>query len=584
MAARTAALRPAPRAALARWTRSSAVRDTLFLAAITALSAVPYLTRLGFYSDDWSFLGVLVTTEDQSLPGLIRGQFEADPGGLGMRPTQVFLQATLYRLFGLEPLGYHLVNLAVLIGVAAALSLVLRQIRMPRILAVAIPAVYAVMPNHATNRFWFASFGYLLGMALYLGGLSADLRAASSDRRGRVWRWKLLALVPLSFAALGYEVILPLFLLNIVLAEVTARRLGSGGFRSVLGRPGIVVFHGSTLLVAGVAVAYKASVALGAGIPGSPVRHVLRLAAIALVPNLGTYGVALPHTVGWSIPRAGLWVVLLAAGIGVGVYGYLGIVRGSGHREQTGLSRRFWVWLGAAGIVVLALGYAIFLTTARIAFSSTGIANRVHAAGALGASIALVAALGWAASWLRTAVARDRLFRGAVGALCASGVIVIGALGSFWVQSWQTQRDVLSDVHATFPTLPSGAAVLLAGVCPYVGPAPVFESSWDLRGALQVRHRDPSLDGDVTSGNVWAAPDGVVTRIYAVEVVHPYDDQLFLYDRRDGTRAALPDRAVAERLLPAATDDDCPEGTPGVGTIALPLDALVHRVEGRLRW
>lgn len=162
-------------------------------------------------------------------------------------------------------------------------------------------------------------------------------------------------------------------------------------------------------------------------------------------------------------------------------------------------------------------------------------------------------------------------------------MIVISGLGSFWVQSWQAQKDVLAELNTAFPTLPAGSTVLLEGVCPYIGPAMVFESSWDLRGALRVHHHDRSLEADVTSGNISVEPRGVVTRIYQVEAVHPYGGQLYLYDRDTGTATVLRDESVARRVLLKARDGQpCPEGHPGAGTIVLPFDSLVDRIHDRL--
>lgn len=561
--------------------RAPVLADSLFLAAVVGLSAVLYVGRLGFYSDDWAFLADLSTIEDQSLGSLFREQF-ANPN-LALRPTQAAYQAGLYRLFDVEPFGFHLVNLAVLVVSTILLYLVLRQLRLPRALAVAVPAVYALMPNHATNRFWFASFGYVLGMALYLLALSSDLRAASSDHHRVAWRWKALALAALAFTALGYEVVLPLFLVNIVLAEVVARRVRPDGLRGSLGPAGRLLFHGGTLAVAAGAVAYKASVALGVGIGTSPVRYALRLASGAVGSNFGTYGVGLPHTVGWSLPHAGIGGIAAALLVGIGTYRYLAVARAPGREDHTLGSRKAWLQMAGVGLAVFVLGYSIFLTTGRIGFSSTGIANRVATAAALGSSIVLVAALGWAASRLRSPVARDRFFRAGVAALCLSGVLVVNGLASFWVQSWQVQRDVLADVYAALPELPSGSTVLLDGVCPYTGPAIVFESSWDLRGALRVQHRDPSLQADVTSGNVWVERRGVVTRIYRVEMTHPYGERLFLYDHRANATSVLTDEDVARRLLSEGTrESGCPEGRPGAGTIALPFDVLVGWFHSRV--
>src|SRR3712207_4540248 len=84
------------------------VADAAFLVSLVVLSAALYVTGLGFASDDWNFLGDLVTAADQSLAGLLQRQW--DHGAmLRVRPPQMLYQAVLFKAFGLEPLGYHVV-------------------------------------------------------------------------------------------------------------------------------------------------------------------------------------------------------------------------------------------------------------------------------------------------------------------------------------------------------------------------------------------------------------------------------------------------------------------------------------------
>jgi hypothetical protein len=109
------------------------------------VSVIPYVTRLGFYSDDWAFLGVL-STSDQSFTGLWERQYEFNVS-LRMRPTQVIYNAMLYMLFGLAPLGYHIVNIVVLATMTVLLYMVLRELGFSRPMAVAIPALYALLPQ-----------------------------------------------------------------------------------------------------------------------------------------------------------------------------------------------------------------------------------------------------------------------------------------------------------------------------------------------------------------------------------------------------------------------------------------------------
>jgi hypothetical protein len=60
--------------------------DAGFLVTVVLLSASVYVTQLGFYSDDWAFLGALETSDDKSLFGLFASQWDFN-ANLRMRPT-----------------------------------------------------------------------------------------------------------------------------------------------------------------------------------------------------------------------------------------------------------------------------------------------------------------------------------------------------------------------------------------------------------------------------------------------------------------------------------------------------------------
>lgn len=226
--------------------------------------------------------------------------------------------------------------------------------------------------------------------------------------------------------------------------------------------------------------------------------------------DFGTVGVGFPHTVAWSLPHAGLAGVVAAIPVGAAVAVYLGRFPGTGRANHPGGYRRDWLRLGLAGIIVFALGYTIFLTTGRV------------------------------------------------------GLIIVNALGSFWAEGWRLQPEVLADVHAAFPVLPSGSTLLLDGVSPYVGPAHVFASHWDLRGALLVHHRDPSLDAGVTSANVAVDEQGIETRVSRWEVRYPYGSDLLLPVRPSNGRVGgshRPGRCPRAPLL--VTRRRMPAGRPG---------------------
>src|SRR4051812_48007655 len=95
--------------------------DAICAAAATMLSALPYLAHLGFYSDDWGLLARFSTVASQNFPAVVSDGFPA-------RPVQGIYSLLLFRAFGLDPLGYHIVNTAVLATSAALLCLLLGRV------------------------------------------------------------------------------------------------------------------------------------------------------------------------------------------------------------------------------------------------------------------------------------------------------------------------------------------------------------------------------------------------------------------------------------------------------------------------
>jgi hypothetical protein len=537
--------------------------DLVFLAAVVMVSVAPYVAHLGFYGDDWTFLGTVTNATNHSVATLVREQLAFDPDGPA-RLTNIVYQTVLFRVFALNPLGYHVVNAVVLLAIAVFAYVTLRELGAHRTIALSIAAVYILLPNYSTDRFWIIAFAYDLSMASTLVGTYALLRALRSRR---FIRWIAGAVLVLTVAALGFEVVIPLMLAIPVAVWWRSRRLGLGNLRDQLRIPQCLLSLATPLVVILATAVYKANTARGITAPS--LGHLERLVAGALAVNFGTYGIALPHTVAWSLrqlPWSDLALAILLGGI---VLFYVS------KTEIPFESRRPWITLVLLGCVVFGLGTAIFVTTTRIAFWSTGLANRVWIAAALGVALIFVGGFGWVTAWLPSRLRRPA-YAALIASLCVSGFVVTTALARYWIIASSTQLEVLRDIQRALPTLPTGTTLILGGVCPYVGPALVFESSWDLAGALRVVYRDPRLWADVATGRFSVHENGLRTEIYETSAFYPYSTDLLLFDRRRGTVTPLIDHTVAQAYLTERME--CPDGAAGGGAVALPIDSWYAKI------
>ncbi|MGH7177926.1 MAG: tetratricopeptide repeat protein, partial [Tepidisphaeraceae bacterium] len=158
---------------LARWKNSPQSREILFGAALVAMTFVAYAPtlRAGFIWDDDSY----VTHNPALLSASGLWQIWTDPSAT---PQYYPLVHTTFwiekRLWGLNPLGFHVVNGALHTLCAVLLWRLLRWLRIPW--AWVIAAVFAVHPIQVESVAWVTERKNVLSTAFYLGAMLAYLR------------------------------------------------------------------------------------------------------------------------------------------------------------------------------------------------------------------------------------------------------------------------------------------------------------------------------------------------------------------------------------------------------------------------
>jgi hypothetical protein len=541
----------------------------VFLAIIVLLSLVLYVKDLGLYSDDWHFLGLLSNASDQSLFGLIGSVFP----DTRLRPMQTLYVAGLYWLFGPHPLGYHLVNALVFTLTIILLYLSLSELIRSRLLAIALPLVYSLLPHYSTDRFWYIAFVANLSMGLYFLSLYSDLRALRAQKTHAL-NWKLLSIFGLLCSALAYEVTLPLFLLNPLLASWRAQKLEETIsrrqlIRRALGRPLAI----NVLVIALVAV-YKILITRSDAsgfvhnfvIYGDYSSHLFKLATGAIGVNFGSYGLGLPVKI-WRVLRFYPDPKILAGSVLIGLITFVYLYRAI-YRPPSDLPEEAsYFKLMGVGLIVFVSGYAIFLTNSNVAFATTGINNREAIAAALGVAMVFVAAIGWFSWVLPSPQVRRISFCFLVALLCSGGFLLNNTIAVFWITASRQQREIITAVRQKFSTLPPDTTLILDGVCPYTGPGIVFECYWDVSGMLRTYYHDSSIRGEVAKRNLQVSEQGLYTRIYGEKKYYPYSDQLFVFNVWQNETYGLKDAEAARLYFQNSSPgrSTCPDGSEGDG-------------------
>jgi hypothetical protein len=547
------------------------VQDCVFLAVVVACSLVLYVGNLGYYSDDWGYLSLFTACTNQSYLGLLRCL-----GGGGneipMRPIQSMGLVGLYRLFRLDPLGYHIFNAAVFVAAILLLYLTLRELQLGRLLALVLPLVYALLPHYATDRFWVAAFQANISMFFCFLSFYSALKATRAGKAGQgASLWSVLCIGALLLSSLAYEVSMPLFLLIPPLVFYRRHRVGNVAYPETgTCRASVPLVAGSVFVLL-LTIGFKALTQTGTNFQ---FRFLNRLGLVfkhsvvqALDFNYGRYGLGLPLVM-WRILRHyfDARILTLAAALGVGILAYLWYALDKTEAQLP--ERSIWMQLMGAGLIIYGLAYIPFFVNPDVNLTTTGVANRISIAAAVGAAFSLVGLLGWVTTFLPGHLFALRTFCVFVTLLCVTGFMIINTLASFWITAYQRQRAIVADISSHVPTLPSESTLILDGVCPYLGPGIVFEASWDLTGALEILYRDPSLHANVVTPSLKLTDKGLSMTLYDNESYYLYGEGLFLYNLRNGTTYRFRDSESARRYFATSYPNGskgCPVGREGFG-------------------
>jgi hypothetical protein len=527
--------------------RAQALGDCVFLVAVAAISLVPYVDRLGFYQDDYPLLGNM-----EASGGSILDRYHAVRPALGQRSLAALMFAVLDWVFGPNALGWHVVNGILIVAVAVLLYLILRELRLPRLVAVSLPLVYSTLPHYATERFWPDVIGVNLGNACYLLSLYAALRAVRSSRLPLI-AWLVLAAISFTVMVFTYEIFVPLVVVSLVLVWFAAPEAAGRHVARRSALPPSAVLLGTVIATTGMRAAGVAEHGQNGyefGFQNGFAHHLAYLVSGAIKLNLGTYLLALPYVL-WWIMRHEFDVTNAAVAAVTGLLSFVYVLR-VGRAHGAPKSSGIWRALLVAGLVTFVLGYSVFLTTESILFRSAGLDNRTNVAAAFGIAAMMIGGAGWLTGRMSV---RGGTIAFAVIAACAvaSGVLVIETLGSFWARAAEQQDKIVTSLMQTAGTLPASSTVILDGSCPEIGPAVVFASEWDFRGALQLAYDDPLLKADVAYENLEATPRGLLVEVRPLDTVlrrtYPYARNLFVFDYSRRQLHNVPDRSSAVRYV-----------------------------------
>jgi len=530
-----------------RWPSPQLI-DSVCLAAITIVSAMPYLPRLGFYSDDWGYLASFTLALHHNSLFLSAASIFAG------RPVQGFYLALLFQCFGLNPLGYHIVGTLVLAASICLLYFLFIRLRIGRAQSLAATLLFLTLPQLSTVRVWYSAYQTTLSLALMLVSMHAQL---SFTRTGKaVWLALAIAGAVLSIGA--YEIFAPLLMGFAAVLLAFWWRSSPRDFRA---RWWAALSSVAAIALILAVIAYKALLSGRAGPIADPDRYLAGLRQLIrpdydwrVDSGLNIFAMVQAYfwapVKGWGTGaislltgRSGFEVALLAVVVAAVIFWRLTARGGDNSPEPKRLL--------LIGVAAFLLGHAVFLIVPYIAFTSTGIDNRTQVAAALGVALIFTAVL----SVIST---RRTIFATLVALITAAAFARLSTIENYWAETPALQQRVLTAAQTDLRDVSANSTVIFDGVCPYHGPAIVFES-WDAGGALTLA-LGRTINADLVSSRMSFTPKGLSTSIYKMPDFYPYSDRLYVYQPYQHRLVRLDSAAVAKAYFTTREATLCPPG------------------------
>jgi hypothetical protein len=542
--------------------------DCLFLIILASLSLSNYIGGLGFYSDDWDLLSSMNLSPDQSFSGVFRAVNSSQDNEI--RPIQFLAFTGSYKLFGLNPLGYHLLNAIFFVTGCVLLYLILIALHQPRALALSIPILYILLPNYSTDRFWIAAHASNISMFFTFLGIYAHLQALRSWKSG-FWGWEAFAILCVIASGLAYEVFLPLVLVTTVF--LFASELAKDWPLSICGRTiAKAALRQSGIVMAVILLLVVKALWAPRGAPLKtigPISHIIgvsKAVAKAFIYNYGYHVLELPSTAWHGLSDYSNPMMVITASV-IGVLIFVKLYTSWDQASAASMMSRdkMLMYLGC-GIVLFIAGYSLV----PINPAKNGINNRTAIAGTVGLAVSIVGFLGMLTA-LTSGIWRKALFSAGVGFVGMSGALTIEVLANFWIGSYRLQNEYLSDIRSHIIAIPAGTTLLIDGICPYNGPAPVFEEPWDLSGALDVLYGHEGINANIVTRWLRVEPNGLVTPSCCGEITYPFE-HLLVYHFGQKISYPLPNAQTARSYFSNISTDRasrCPEGIYGNGVDVL---------------
>jgi hypothetical protein len=458
----------------------------------------PITRNVGFYLDDWA-----TVCELHSLTGDFFARFIHfllwDPR-VTPRPVEALFYVATFDLFGLKPLGWHIVNQCLEVFGSFFFYMALAQLTRRRTFALLSAAIFLLYPSHDATHYWATCDSETLSTCFAMASLWLTTAGVARNKK---W-YALLSVLCFNIAIFCYETLLPLVSLNVIFAAIEgARRHKTNKWRWAI-KTGLICVVPFVLSVVALLV-YSRGI-----VPhiGHPQVHQVVLSPQVMGTALGE-GIKLnmpwicapffAQQVNQYLARSGVAACLIAFVLNGAL-----IVAGLGFlsRSEDDAKARVPLYVVLVGACTIVASYTIFGLNPEYVPTLLTIVNRVNAGASVGMSIILAAI----PFLFLERVCKLQPGRGKTALLCLFSVPLVAffcltnrGLAIPWTLSWELQRNIFQSLKRQSAGIKDGDSIILANCPRYVNWAPLFDGVWDFQAMLRLAVNNNTVNGGVVS-------------------------------------------------------------------------------------
>lgn len=487
--------------------------DFLLIGLLILLEALvfgPFVSKIGFYLDDWVMVSLL-RGGPQDIAGAFANYFFNDPKVI-IRPVEVLHFGLLYFIFGTKPLGYHLVNAFFEICVCVLLYMALKRFTGSRFLSFASTAAFILYPIRDSTHYWILCSSVSLSLGLYLGSLILSLKGLQEKKPGLY----NAAALPFAIGLFNYEVFMPFACVSalcVFLMSLRTANLSSSLRQAVycfvpLFVSALALFGYQRFIVPQLGIGFLHHLAIDPG----QILHVISA-------GVGTSNIfsAMPFF------REQISVLLLNPLTSWNVFSLALILTGTALAtffllitEASQVKLRTMAEIAIVGVAAIVTSLAIFGLNNQYEPTLLTLVNRIFTGASLGWSFIFSASILVLASLLFHKI-NNKLVLKSVG-ITLAGLMAFGAvyftlvnwqLASSWVVSQRAQQDVIYLVKNLRGKVKASDSIILTDFPRYVMWSPIFDGTWDFQSMVRIVLNEPTMRAGVVSDRLVIGKDDI---------------------------------------------------------------------------